>query len=127
MKDLKLELFNFKKSLSIDQDDVNRIVEQHLNYCNEYSEKQVIISLNEKLKTYAFDKEVKVFVESLNTDLTKFSVLYELKDLYKQVERTNQGMIYRQPLNTILEIAPIIVGLKLQMPNLRIVIKILYW
>jgi len=103
MKDLKLELFNFKKSLSIDQDDVNRIVEQHLNYCNEYSEKQVIISLNERLKTYAFDKEVKVFVESLNTDLTKFSVLYELKDLYSSLNKQNQGELYRQPINVILQ------------------------
>ena len=68
MKDLKLELFNFKKNLSYDQNDVFNIVESHLNACNVASEKQIILSLNEKLKTYTYDSDVKGLLESLNNE-----------------------------------------------------------
>ncbi len=44
MKNLKLELFNFKKSLSYEQSDVEYVIEGHINYSNELSEKQIIIT-----------------------------------------------------------------------------------
>jgi hypothetical protein len=81
MKNLKLELFNFKKSLSIDQSDIEYVIEGHLN-SQELSEKQVIISLNEKLKPFTYDKEVKSFLENLNDDMKNYELLYELKNLY---------------------------------------------
>ena len=34
MKNLKLELFNFKKNLTLDQEEVSVIVEGHMNACN---------------------------------------------------------------------------------------------
>lgn len=60
MKNLKLELFNFKKNLSLDQEDVAIIIEGHMNACNEHAEKAIINSLNEKLKAYTYDCSVKV-------------------------------------------------------------------
>jgi hypothetical protein len=104
MKNLKLELFNFKQKLSYDQSDVSAVVERLLNEYDNYSEKEVNKILNERLLKYTYDREVKKLLEKVDTEINANTLLYELKDLYKKVERQNQGMIYRQPLNTILEI-----------------------
>ena len=102
MKNLKLELFNFKKSLSIDQSDIEYVIEGHLNSQN-LSEKQIILSLNEKLKSFTYDKEVKSFLESLNDDMKNYELLYELKNLYNVLNSKNQGELYRQPINVLLQ------------------------
>lgn len=103
MKNLKLELFNFKKSLNFEQEDVERIIEGHLNNFVEFAEKNMIISLNEKLKPYTYDKDVKVFLESLNDDLAQYELVYELKSLYNVLNSQNQGELYRQPINVLLQ------------------------
>lgn len=103
MKNLKLELFNFKKSLSLDQEEISIIVESHMNACNLHSEKSIILSLNEKLKPYTYDKEVKTLVESLNDDMKQYELLYELKNLYNVLNSKNQGELYRQPINVLLQ------------------------
>jgi hypothetical protein len=91
MKNIKLELFNFKKKLGVDQDEVSMIIDSYINVCNEVSEKQIITSLNERLKPFTFDKEIKSFVESLNIDMKEYQLVYELKHLY------------RQPINVLLQ------------------------
>ena len=103
MKNLKLELFNFRKNLTLDQEEVSVIVEGHMNACNEISEKQVILSLNERLKPYTYDNEVKSLLESLNDDMKNYELLYELKNLYNVLNSKNQGELYRQPLNVVLQ------------------------
>ena len=103
MKNLKLELFNFKKNLSYEQADISNIVESHLNACNMASEKQIILSLNEKLKTYTYDADVKNLLESLNVDMKQYQLLYELKNLYNVLNSKNQGEMYRQPINVVLQ------------------------
>lgn len=103
MKNLKLELFNFRKNLSVDQEDVSNIIEGHLQACKDYSEKTVIQSLNEKLKIYTFDKNIKKFVESLNHDLSQYELTYELKHLYNVLNSKNQGEVLRQPINVLLQ------------------------
>jgi hypothetical protein len=103
MKNLKLELFNFKKNLSLDQEEVSVIVEGHMNACNDHSEKVIIKSLNEKLKPYTYDKEVKGLLESLNDDMANYELLYELKNLYNVLNSKNQGELYRQPINVLLQ------------------------
>jgi hypothetical protein len=102
MKNLKLELFNFKKSLSYDQTEVAYIIEGHSNF-SDHEELRVIKSLNEKLKKYSYDKEVTAFVESLNADIEQFKLVYELKSLYNVLNTKNQGELYRQPINVLLE------------------------
>lgn len=103
MKNLKLELFNFKKSLSLDQEEVSYIIEGHMNECNNHSEKSIILSLNEKLKSYTYDTEVKLLLEDLNDDMTQYELLYELKNLYNVLNKKNQGELYRQPINVLLQ------------------------
>jgi hypothetical protein len=103
MKNLKLELFNFKKDLTLDQEEVSVIVEGHMNACNELSEKQIIVSLNERLKPYTYDKSVKSLLENLNDDMKNYELLYELKNLYNVLNSKNQGELYRQPLNVVLQ------------------------
>jgi hypothetical protein len=103
MKNLKLELFNFKKNLSLDQEEISVIVEGHMNACNEHSEKTIILSLNERLKAYTYDKSVKSLLENLNDDMRSHELLYELKNLYGVLNSKNQGELYRQPINVLLE------------------------
>ena len=103
MKNLKLELFNFKKNLTLDEEEVSAIVEGHMNVCNQLSEKQIIVSLNERLKPYTYDKGVKSLLENLNDDMQNYELLYELKNLYNVLNSKNQGELYRQPLNVVLQ------------------------
>jgi hypothetical protein len=103
MKNLKLELFNFKKSLTFDQSDVEYVIEGHLNNYVDFAEKQMIQSLNEKLKPYTYDKSVRSFLEGLNNDIQQHELLYELKSLYNVINNKNQGELYRQPLNVLLQ------------------------
>ena len=104
MKNLKLELFNFKNRLTFDQTDISSLVEGFIINYDNFSEKELVKSVNEKLLKYTYDYDVKLFLEGLDTEMKSYPLVYELKDLYKRVERENQGMLYRQPLNTILEI-----------------------
>jgi hypothetical protein len=104
MKNLKLEIFNFKQKLGYEQTDISTVTESILNNYDSYSEKEIKSILNEKLFKYTYDSEVKSLLESVDDEIQANSLVYELKDLYKQVERQNQGMIYRHPLNVILEI-----------------------
>jgi hypothetical protein len=103
MKNLKLELFNFRKGLSIDQEEISAIVESHILGLNTHSEKDVILSLNERLKIYTYDKEVKSLVESLTDDMSQYQLVYELKHLYNVLNSKNQGELYRQPINVLLQ------------------------
>lgn len=103
MKNLKLELFNFRKGLSIDQEEISAIVESHILGLNTHSEKDVVLSLNERLKIYTYDKEVKSLLESLNDDMSQYQLVYELKHLYNVLNSKNQGELYRQPINVLLQ------------------------
>lgn len=103
MKNLKLELFNFKRNLSLDQEEISSIVEGHMNACNDLSEKMIVLSLNERLKPYTYDKEVKSLLEGLNDDMKSYELLYELKNLYNVLNSKNQGELYRQPINVLLQ------------------------
>ena len=105
MINLKLELFNFKKSLDFEKnEEIARVVESHFNQVDFYSEKQIIKSLNERLSIHTYNGEVKSLLENLNSDLKEHTLIYNLKDLFKVIESKNQGMIYRQALNILLEI-----------------------
>lgn len=105
MKNLRLELFNAKKKMTIDQEDIVQIIESYVQVCDKHSEKDIIRSLNERLSPYKYDKDVKALLESLNKDLLAHELLYTVKDLYHLVEKRNQGgQMYRQPLNVLLQI-----------------------
>lgn len=103
MKNIKLELFNFRKKLSHEQDEISMIIDSYLNICNEVSEKQIIVSINERLKPFKFDGDVRSFLESLNIDMKEYQLVYELKHLYNVLNTKNQGELYRQPINVLLQ------------------------
>ena len=103
MKNIKLEIFNFRKNLSVDQEEVSSILESYMSLLNDVSEKQVVVSLCERLKPYTYDKEIKGFLESLSTDLKDYELLYELKHLYSVLNTKNQGELYRQHINVLLQ------------------------
>jgi len=64
----------------------------------------MVKSLNETLRQYSYEPGVKLFLESVDEELKAQPLIYELKNLYKMVERKNLGLLYRQPLVTLLEI-----------------------
>jgi len=50
-----------------------------------------------------YDKKVKSLMESLNADMKQYELLYELKSLYNVLNTQNQGELYRQPINVLLQ------------------------
>jgi len=101
---IKLALFNFKNELTIDQLDEAKIAQLHLENYENLSEKEMFESLRGQLNGFTYESKVVSFLESVKDEIDSKPLIYELKDLYKKVERKNLGLIYRQPLVTLLEI-----------------------
>lgn len=104
MKNLKLELFNFKNKLSIDQMDIAKVVHQHLENYDYFSEVELYESLDRSMNGFKYDPEVKMFLESINDELVNQSLVYELKDLYKKIDRRNLGQLYSPALTQLLNV-----------------------
>ena len=104
MKNLKVELFNYKKSLTIEQEDVSRILEAHLNVYDQLSEMQLVESLKHKLEIYTYDKSVKALLENASTEISENALVYQLRDLFKRVQSLNQGEVFRHPMKVIADI-----------------------
>ena len=98
---LILELYNYKKELSLEQEDIERQINYHINLfnCDEngdtYSQKSIINNLSERLNPYTYDKSVVNILEKVNNILGDDELFYELEDLYRVLENSNQGMVYR--------------------------------
>ena len=104
MGNLKLELFNFKNRLNIEQLDIARVADSHLANYDNMSEMEINESLKVSLDSYRYDPEVKSLLESVQEEIESMPLVYELKDLYKKVERKNLGVLYRPALVQLLEI-----------------------
>ena len=104
MKNLKYELFNFKRELPIEDFELNVLIEKYINNYDQFSEKELVSSLKETLTPFAWDLKVTKLVESLEDEIKSEPVNYNLKDLYKKIERKNYGEMYRPALNSILNI-----------------------
>ena len=104
MKNWKFDLFNFKQSLTLEQLEISSVVERHIQQFEKFSEKEITYSLKETLKSYSYDVDVKRLIESMDEELGEQTLLYNLKDLYKKIERKDYGLMYREPLNKILDI-----------------------
>jgi len=103
MGNLKLSLFNFKNKLNVEQLDIARIAQSHLEQYDNMSEMEINESLKQNLNNFRYEPEVKLFLESVSDEISSMPLVYELKDLYKKVERKNHGMLYRPALNQLLE------------------------
>lgn len=104
MKNLKLELFNFKNKLTIDQLEIARIVDSHISNYDNMSEIEINESLKVNLDGFRYESDVKELLESVQEEINNYSLVMELKDLYKKVERQNLGELYRPALVQLLEI-----------------------
>lgn len=103
------ELFNFKKGLTIEQDDLDQQVSLHISLLNSNdirkpSQKNIVRSLNERLKAFTYDSKVVTLLENLNGSIQSNELFYELDELYRNIESQNQGMVFRELLQTILDI-----------------------
>ncbi len=106
---LVLELFNFKKGLNIEQEDIERQINFHLNLfqgneSGNISQKKIISNLNEKLEPETFNKDVKKLVERLNNIIRENELFYDLEDLYRTLESNNQGQVLRPIMSIVLDI-----------------------
>ena len=104
MENLKLKIFKAKNSLTLEQLDAANILQLHVERFDDMSEKEIVHSLRESLNSYTFYPEVKALLEEVEQEIESMPLIYELKDLYKKVERQNHGLMYRPCLNTLLEI-----------------------
>jgi hypothetical protein len=103
MKNWKFDLFNFRNSLTLDQLEISSVVEKHLHQFDKMSERELVESLKQNLIPFSYDKDVQRLFEGLDQELESRPLVYDLKDLYKKVERKNYGMLYRDPLQKILD------------------------
>lgn len=103
MKNWKFDLFNFRNSLTLDQLEISSVVEKHLHQFDKMSERELTESLKQNLSPFSYDKDVQKLFEGLEQELEERPLVYDLKDLYKKVERKNYGMLYRDPLQKILD------------------------
>lgn len=107
---LVLEMFNFKKGLTLEQEDIDRQITYHLGLfnCDEtgkiHSQRNIIRSLSEGLRNFGYDNKVKTLLESLNGILKNDEMFYELDNLYRTLENSNQGMVYRHVMKLVLDI-----------------------
>jgi hypothetical protein len=104
MKNWKYDLFNFKQGLTLDQLEISSVVEKHIYNFDKLSEKELVESLKYHLASYSYDNDVHKLFESMEEEIAERPLLYDLKDLYKKVEKRNYGMLYREPLSKILDI-----------------------
>lgn len=103
MESLKLKLFEFRKELNEDQTDIVNVISEHINICDEYSEKELLSNLNRTLESYTYFDNVKQLLESIDTELSKSPLLYDLKDLYAKIKRKGDSFLYESVLVTISE------------------------
>lgn len=103
IKDINLELFKFKQGLTYDDYDVVNIIDLHMNETHRFSELEIIHSLNERLTPHTYNNEVRGLLENLNNDVKEYKLLYELKNLYKVLERKNHGQFLHHPIRIVLE------------------------
>jgi hypothetical protein len=107
---LLYEMFNFKKGLTIEQEDIERVVSYHLdlfkcdNLGNTVSQKAIVESLNDKLGKFSYDKSVTSILENVNAMVQGEELFYDLEDLYRKLENSNQGEIYRHTMQVVLNI-----------------------
>ena len=103
MKSLKLELFEYRKKLTVEQSDIVTIVSEHMDLCDKYSEKEIFGSLSNLLTTYKFYENVSSFLSDVDTELSAQPLLYNLKDLYAKIKRKENQFLYENTLHSIIE------------------------
>ncbi len=103
MKSLKLKLYEYRQGLTIEHADVASIVTEHIALCDQYSEKEILKNLNTTLETFRFVESVSTFLDDIDQELSKESLLYNLKDLYAKIKRKGDSFLYETALNSLVD------------------------
>jgi hypothetical protein len=103
MKSIKLNLFEYRKTLTPEQSDVVAIISEHIDLCDRYSETEIYNNLEATLESYKYYENVSKFLENLETELNTDPILYSLKDLYAKINRKGDTFLYEPALKTIIE------------------------
>lgn len=107
---LVLELFKYKKGLTLEQEDIERQINFHINLFQTdntgkvQSQKNIVKNLSEKLEPNTYDLAVKELLERVNTIVKENELFYELEDLFRQLENNNQGQVLRPIMKVVLDI-----------------------
>lgn len=107
---LVLELFNYKKGLTLEQDDIERQINFHINLFQtddtgkSQSQRNIVKNLSEKLEPSTYDLSVKELLERVNTIVKENELFYELEDLFRTLENNNQGQVLRPIMKIVLDI-----------------------
>lgn len=99
----KIKLFNFNKSLNYDQKDISVIIESHIEMSDKYSETEILNSLDKSLAKFEYFDNIETLLSDLRSEISSDKMYYDLKELYYKLERSNHSLIYRQPINVLLD------------------------
>lgn len=99
----KIKLFNFNKSLNYDQKDISVIIESHIEMSDKYSETEILNSLDKSLAKFEYFDNIETLLSDLRSEISTDKMYYDLKELYYKLERSNHSLIYRQPINVVLD------------------------
>lgn len=107
---LVLELFAYKKGLTIEQEDIEREINTYLGMFQSdivgkvQPQRTIIKRLTERLQPETFNKGVKAFLEKVNNIVEENELFYDLEELYRELENDNQGMVLRPVMQVVLDI-----------------------
>src|ERR1039457_1109655 len=108
-KSHKLDLFEFRKALSLEKDltvekvDIINILTEHIDAYGTYSEMEISHSLTAKLEGFTFLDNVKTLLSGLESDLQENKLYFTLKDLYSKIERKDNRFLYETALEALQE------------------------
>lgn len=105
MSILKTKLFELNKGLTEDQQDIALIVAEHIAATDKYSDLEVGFSIKKNLDNFRFYENVNAFLSEVDGALSSDKLVHQLRDLYKKLERQDNGNLYQYTLKTLLEIA----------------------
>lgn len=100
---LKVKLYDFRKQLPIEMNEVASIISEHINYTDTHSEKEIYGSLRNMLGQHTYSDDVKTLLESIDNVLSDEPLLYALKDVYYKLARKHDRFLYEPIMNTVIE------------------------
>jgi len=101
MSDIKRKLYNFRNTLSIEQEDVSKIITAHQERCDSFSEREIYASLAQSLENFKFFENVNNFLSDFESELSSDPLRYKMKDLRQKLKRKNGQFLYEHALLVI--------------------------
>jgi hypothetical protein len=106
MQELKIKLFNFRKELDLEENEIYELVSAHLQIADVHSNLTIVRSINETLKTYTYNEKVRELLENLSQMIETDPVYYNLEDICKVLE-TRDSILHKPIIDDIRKIMDI--------------------